>query len=412
MHSTPSLPRGLLHGVLSASTRNLSYHLALSLEQHFAGRHVLTTGDRTFDLERYGDAGHAGVQRTDAVAPLLEVHFRGLERGSALLAPIAAYDVEWRSHRMLALSAVWTQGDCPHHEWFVVADEVEVARAFHEEVCRFASNVPDVVWVFARGYWSRSSELHAAIRSASFDDLILAPSLEQVLSKDFERFLASKELYARHRTPHRRGALLVGPPGNGKTHAIRALLREINLSVLYVKSLKTQDSPEADAIAEVFDEARDRSPCVLVLEDLDALVSDETRSVFLNELDGFARNDGVITIATTNHPERLDPALLERPSRFDRKYFFDVPGADERRRYLARWRDRQAPELRPTDATLARAIERSAGFSFAYLQELTLATMMRNVELLSAGAPANIDEILHEQVDALARETRQGRTAA
>jgi hypothetical protein len=410
MPPTVSLPRGLLQGALSASTRNLSYHLALSLEQHFTDRHVLTTSDRTFDVERYGAAGHASVRRTDSVAPLLELQFRGLERGSTLLSPIAWYDVEWRSHCLHALSATWVQGDCPHNEWFVVADEPEVARAFHEEVCRFASNVPNVVWVFARGYWSRSSELHAAIRTASFEDLVLAPSLEHVLSKDFERFLASKELYARHRTPHRRGALLVGPPGNGKTHAIRALLREINLTVLYVKSLKTRHSPEADSIAEVFDEARDRSPCVLVLEDLDALVSDETRSVFLNELDGFARNDGVITIATTNHPERLDPALLERPSRFDRKYFFDVPAAEERRRYLARWRDRQAPELRASDAAIALAIDRSAGFSFAYLQELTLATMMRNVELLSAGATAPIDAILGEQIEALARETRQGRS--
>jgi len=55
------------------------------------------------------------------------------------------------------------------------------------------------------------------------------------------------------------------------------------------------------------------------------MVTDTVRSYLLNELDGLAQNDGILTIATTNHPERIDDAILNRPSRSDVKYHFDLP---------------------------------------------------------------------------------------
>ena len=70
------------------------------------------------------------------------------------------------------------------------------------------------------------------------------------------------------------------------------------------------------------------------------------RAFFLNELDGFAANTGVVVIATTNHPEKLDPAILERPSRFDRKYTFTLPAPEERTAYIAHWNTTVEPALR------------------------------------------------------------------
>ena len=69
----------------------------------------------------------------------------------------------------------------------------------------------------------------------------------------------------------------------------------------------------------VFEKARQMAPCVLILEDLDSLINDSNRSFFLNQLDGLQSNDGLLLIGTTNHFDRLDPALNSRPSRFDRK---------------------------------------------------------------------------------------------
>lgn len=70
---------------------------------------------------------------------------------------------------------------------------------------------------------------------------------------------------------------------------------------------------------EVFAKARLLAPCVLILEDLDNMITPFNRSFFLNQLDGITPNDGVLIIATTNYLEKLDPALSKRPSRFDRK---------------------------------------------------------------------------------------------
>ena len=61
------------------------------------------------------------------------------------------------------------------------------------------------------------------------------------------------------------------------------------------------------------------APCLLIFEDLDSMIDDDNRSYFLNEVDGMDVNDGLLMIATTNHFDRLDPGLSNRPSRFDRK---------------------------------------------------------------------------------------------
>ena len=76
--------------------------------------------------------------------------------------------------------------------------------------------------------------------------------------------------------------------------------------------------------------ARRMAPCLLIFEDIDSLVSPMVRSYFLNEVDGLESNHGILMIGSTNHLERLDPGIAKRPSRFDRKYFFDVPSRNER----------------------------------------------------------------------------------
>jgi AAA+ superfamily predicted ATPase len=231
--------------------------------------------------------------------------------------------------------------------------------------------------VFSGGCWQRSRELWQAIQQASFELLVLAGDLGERLRADFEEFLAARADYERWGVPWKRGALFVGHPGTGKTMCIKSLVRHLGLPVLYVQSFKSSYQPEQSCIRDVFARARRVAPCVLVLEDLDALVTAPARSFFLNELDGFAANQGIVTIGSTNHPEKLDPALVDRPSRFDRKYHFDLPAAPERRRYLEQWNGRVAPEMRLDARALDSLADATAGFSFAYLKELFAASLMR-----------------------------------
>ncbi|HEY7419155.1 MAG TPA: ATP-binding protein, partial [Ktedonobacteraceae bacterium] len=215
------------------------------------------------------------------------------------------------------------------------------------------------------------------IKNSTFDNLILRGSLKQDIREDLEQFFTAHDTYNAYNIPWKRGILLVGPPGNGKTHAVKAIINGLDQPCLYVKSFHTQHLADEDSIRAVFDRARKTAPCILVLEDLDALLTPQNRSFFLNELDGFAANIGIVTLATTNHPERLDPAILDRPSRFDRKYPFDLPAQAEREAYLAMWNTNLQETLRVSDATIVQLAKATEDFSFAYLKELFLSSMMR-----------------------------------
>ncbi len=113
-----------------------------------------------------------------------------------------------------------------------------------------------------------------------------------------------------------------------------------------------------------------------------------------NELDGFATNDGVVLLATTNHPEKLDPAILERSSRFDRKYHFYLPALAERTQYITLWNASLHDQMRISEQTIGALAEAAHDFSFAYLKELFLSSLMRWM----AVPGTEMEKIMFEQV--------------
>ncbi|MFO0595129.1 MAG: ATP-binding protein [Myxococcaceae bacterium] len=281
----------------------------------------------------------------------------------------------WRGHHVDVFTVQQlTQYETERWSW-LISDDEGLLRALFSAVVAWNSEVHGEVLVFSNGCFSKSADLQSAIESTKLEDLVLPAQLAESLTADVSHFLASRELYAKSGAAWKRGMLLMGPPGNGKTHAIKGLIKQARLPCLYVKSFSGRHVDPAGSIPQVFARARELAPCVVVLEDLDSLVDDENRSFLLNELDGFAVNDGLLTIASTNHPERLDPSLIHRPSRFDRKYRFELPDTGLRRRYLEAWAAK-APATVAADA-LARAAELSAGFTFAYLKEVGLSTLMQ-----------------------------------
>ncbi|KAJ3171265.1 hypothetical protein HDU88_008303 [Geranomyces variabilis] len=297
--------------------------------------------------------------------------------------PVTAwYDIEWEGNNLEVLLMHVPKEFEEVKLYHVIADSSVIAERFVATVERFNAEVKDAIWVYEKGQWDPDYLLYKAVKNTTFDSLILASDMKTTIKADLDLFFRSRDFYARYDIAWKRGFLLAGPPGNGKSHLVKALINHIQaehqeVTILYVKAFVARSMPDEYQISAVFKRARNR-PSLLIFEDLDSLINDSNRSFFLNEVDGLAANTGIVMLATTNHPEKLDSAIRDRPSRFDRTFTFDLPAAEERLRFVTLWSENKDDELKVSDE-VAREIcadEVTGGFSFAYLKELMLAAMI------------------------------------
>lgn len=408
----------------------IEYYVSQILADMYRQKALVQGSDGLFDLEEYANSGYCIVEQKALVYNQIVTHYHGQEidmpgmpasllkmsgmmplnigqnaetSGQELIdrARNAWLEVQWRGSTFDVVVMHWFEGHPVYHYW-ILADEVGTAKEFLREVCRWNAEVRGEVLVFDGGCWSKDAMLFQSIKGATFDNLILKGDLKQSIKDDLQQFFASRVLYEEYGIPWKRGILFVGPPGNGKTHAVKAIINALTQPCLYVKSFRAQHYTDDDNIRAVFDRARKSAPCILVLEDLDSLLTSENRSFFLNELDGFAANVGIVALATTNHPERLDPSILDRPSRFDRKYPFNLPELSERLAYINMWNGSLKAALQLSDAGIAKLSELTEGFSFAYLKELFLSSMMRWIASeQKESQPEGMQQVMENQIDIL-----------
>ncbi|MBA2338963.1 MAG: ATP-binding protein [Pyrinomonadaceae bacterium] len=373
----------------------VSYWVSQRLAKIHPDKAVIEGETSLFDLEEYVRAGHCEVVSESSIHNQTTTGWDGTDKKFTREADNAWLNVFWKGHLLDVVFVKWTDdGYKSRHHW-IVAEAREIAEEFLREVCEWCAEVRGEILVFEGGGWRKNKKLHEAIKAATFDNLILPRGLKEDVRNDLAHFFSSREMYERYGIPWKRGVLLLGPPGNGKTHTVKALINELKKPCLYVKTFKSRCETEQQAMREVFRRARQTAPCLLVLEDVDSLINDKNRAFFLNELDGFTDNTGVVVIATTNHPERLDPAIIDRPSRFDRKYNFDLPAPSERRAYIERWNDKLQIEMRLSEGIAERVVVETENFSFAYLKELFLSSMM---QWLASAKEGGMDAVVFERV--------------
>ena len=203
--------------------------------------------------------------------------------------------------------------------------------------------------------------------------------LEQVerLTIDFSARAASLLAGGRHL---RRGVLLHGQPGTGKTHTIRYLMSQLTDRTVFVLS-----GQGLGVISHTVELARVLQPSIVVLEDVDLVAEERTRPhagtnpilfELLNQMDGVENDADIVFILTTNRPDLLEPALASRPGRIDLAIEIPLPAAAERLRLL----DLYAEGLQLELSDWAAIVERTDGSSAAFLREL-----LRQAALEGAG---------------------------
>ncbi|MBI5672361.1 MAG: ATP-binding protein, partial [Nitrospirae bacterium] len=156
----------------------------------------------------------------------------------------------------------------------------------------------------------------------------------------------------------------------GKTLTLKTLAS--NTPAKFISVLGTADVDDV-MLHNALDLAEGCTPAVVLLEDLDRIVNAKGVSIshFLNLLDGLKVLNGVLVIATCNEPDKLDPALIHRPSRFDRVWRFDLPKYEQRLELLRR---KGGPYF--SESALESAAKRSEGFSMAYVQEIVVNVLL------------------------------------
>lgn len=200
----------------------------------------------------------------------------------------------------------------------------------------------------------------------SWDHIFLPPGFIDAIRCNVTMFFEGRKRYHELGIPYRRGLLFTGPPGCGKTLTLKALAYHIPAKFITVLGKSGVNDSEIQCSLDL---AGKCSPAVVIFEDLDKLIeaTNVSLSHFLNLLDGLKVLSGVLVIATCNEPEKLDPALLHRPSRFDRIWNFPLPAVEQR---LALLRKHGGSYF--SEPVLREVAQRSHGFPMTYVQEVVV----------------------------------------
>lgn len=210
------------------------------------------------------------------------------------------------------------------------------------------------------------------LMSIASDGIYTLPDMAtDTVMKEVNMFWTSEQKYRDHNLLYKRGLLLWGPPGGGKTVTVKLLMNDlvkkdgivvltsnVNLTVLCLKAIRRIE-PTRNLI--------------VVFEDIDEIINYNGEASVLSMLDGENNVDNILHLATTNYPERLGARIINRPSRFDRRIHVGMPGPDARRVYLEKTtKGGLAPEQ------LEQWVTDTDKMSIAHLRELVAAVYCLN----------------------------------
>lgn len=197
------------------------------------------------------------------------------------------------------------------------------------------------------------------------DDLLRFPdSVSEKILTEITTFWKKGDKFKEHGFLHRRGYLLHGPAGSGKTCLVQQIIADIVNNDGLVFLCNTHPSVFNDGLS-LFRKVESERPIVCLFEDIDAIIDEHGEDDILTLLDGENQIDRVLNIATTNYPEKLDRRLVARPRRFDRVIKIGMPNDAVRRVYFNK-------KLKVSETELDKWVAATEGFSFAACAELVI----------------------------------------
>ncbi|HVI40397.1 MAG TPA: AAA family ATPase [Anaerovoracaceae bacterium] len=188
----------------------------------------------------------------------------------------------------------------------------------------------------------------------------------EVVLEEVNKFWASEEKYRKHNLLYKRGILLFGPPGGGKTVCIKLLMNELVRRDGVV--IVAQNIPLTIQVLKAMRRIEPKRNLIVVLEDIDEIIRYNGEAVVLSMLDGESNIDNILHLASTNYPERLGARIINRPSRFDRRMHVGMPNAAARRVYLEKTTNNGL-----TPEQLDQWVNDTVDLSIAHLRELVAA---------------------------------------
>lgn len=231
-------------------------------------------------------------------------------------------------------------------------------------------------------------------RDNSWDDLFYPEDTKKEIRGLVEGFLENKDFYLNNKLPWKRGVLLFGAPGNGKSSCIKTIISNYNF-----KPVTIAPGSNDGAVREAFAYAEEQSPSLLYFEDLDSMI-DRTidASSFLNLMDGISTKNGLFIIATANDISKLKTNITDRPSRFDRKIEIPLPDEQMSYLYIKKWFGDLVSVKRAKELAKCSV---SYKFSYAYLKELYISSMF---EALANNRKVPTDKDISKALDTIMKD--------
>jgi hypothetical protein len=196
---------------------------------------------------------------------------------------------------------------------------------------------------------------------------------------EIQKFWESEAIFRKYSLPYKRGIILWGDPGGGKSSTIQLIIADVvrrsGVVVIFDDPYLFIDGMRALRAIQP------ETPVVVIMEDIDAIIEHHDESEVLNLLDGVQEVDRMVFLATTNYPEKLGPRIINRPSRFDKRFKIDYPTAKSRKIYFEHLignGNRKAGRecIKTMGIDIKKWVADTEKMSLAHMKELFVATVI------------------------------------